>query len=140
MVLDVWSIIYYGRYYQSKKNSYMNYWWFCRNDYNIYYIKELLSNYSYKSEQEIIDSGIYIAVFTTDIIALEKRFMSYHNEKALENILKNCIDGDYDIAFKIYIERQHLEDSWYIYEREELCKAAIQWCIENHISYKTYSN
>lgn len=135
MILEINSIIYYGRYYSTERQEYENLWWLCLIDYQIYGTQTLIEKYSYLNESEIKDLGIYIAMFKTDIIAIEKQFMKNYDEKAIFKIQNTCLNKDYDIAFKIYIEQCFLEQVWYIYERRVLCNDAIKWCKQNHIPY-----
>ena len=134
MLLDLDSIIYYGRYYSCYENKYENYWWLDLIDYDIYSVDQLISDMGFESYDEICDSVYYIPLFKTDIVAAEKEFMTDYDSKKLARIEKEC--PSYDAAFKTYIEREHIEWSWFDYERAVLYNDAVLWCKENNIAYR----
>lgn len=133
MILDVNDIIYYGRYYSCIKNEYDNYWWFDLINYTIVSVDELITDMDFKDYDEICKSEYYIPLFKTDIILLEKQFMlNYHSSK-FEKIAKTSLD--YDVAFKTFIEYEHVAVYWHEYERSALYSDAVLWCKKNHIAY-----
>ena len=42
-------------------------------------------------------------------------------------------DVDFDVNFKIYIEKNNLWDSWRDFEYHRLYQDAVNWCRKNHI-------
>lgn len=89
MLLDLDSIIYYGRYYSCYENKYENYWWLDLIDYDIYSVDQLISDMGFESYDEICDSVYYIPLFKTDIVAAEKKFMADYDSKNLPGLKKN---------------------------------------------------
>ncbi len=134
MLLDIDSIIYYGRYYSCMDHKYETYWWFDLVDYDIYSVDELIDSMGFNSYNEICDSIYYVPLFKTDIISAEKNFMINYNSKKLAQIEKESLD--YDAAFKTYIEREHIDGRWREYERSILYNDAILWCKKNNIAYR----
>ena len=132
-------IMFYGRYYSDENFPYDISWWLCLKDSKAYHTETLMTDYSYKSISEIKKSLTYIPFFKTDIIQLEKEFMKRLNNKKfnidLDKILVDNICS-YDVAFKIFIEKEFMVDLWSEYEKSRLIKDAIMWCRENHLPYK----
>ena len=134
-MIDINKIIFYGRYYDDEKNLYDISWWLCLDDYKVYHTETLMTDYSYKSIFEIEQTSKFIPFFKTDIIKLEKEFMKDFNNKVFNKILLDN-NNSYDIAFRIFIERGFLIDSWSDFEKSHLQKDAISWCKKNHIPYR----
>lgn len=134
MLLDIDSIIYYGRYYSCLEYKYENYWWFGLIDYKVYNVDELIDTMKFKTYADICDSVYYIPLFKTDIISAEKAFMINYNSKKLAQIENEC--SDYDVAFNIFVETEHIDGRWKEYEKSVLYRDAVLWCKENNIVYK----
>ena len=117
-------------------------WWFCKIDYCIYCIDDLLNGFGFNNHKEIKNSEIFIPLFQTDIILLEKQFLQCRpiNEQKevflLYELSYNKIKGGFDIAFKIYIEKYNLLEEWRIYEQKKLYNDAIIWCQNNDVPFK----
>lgn len=120
----------YGRFYSDLKEH--TQWWFCIADYKIYDGEKIIAQFAYENQEMIAASDIFLPLFRTDIIALEKEFLkkfAYEGDFTCED------PSNFDLSFKIYIE-DFLEREWYAFEKEQLCKDAVKWCEENGIPYR----
>lgn len=130
--------MFYGRYFNDENSLYDISWWLCLTTFDIYDTETLIANYSYKSIAEIKETAKFIPFFKTDIIRLEKEFIKEINNKTLLNSFNKLLfanNCNYNIAFRMFIEREFLVDSWSEYEKAQLKEDAIIWCKENHIAY-----
>lgn len=137
-MLNINEVVYYGRYFSDEKNNYEIIWWLCLDDYKVYNSDLLLTDYSYKNIFEIKESLKFIPFFKTDIIKLEKDFIcSLNNKTVLKEFNKLLLsnNNEYDLAFKKFVERTFLFDSWKTFEKKQLINDAIAWCINNNIPY-----
>lgn len=131
-------IMFYGRYYSDEKNSFDILWWLCLDDFSVYDTETLLSDYSYQSLSEIRETLRFIPFFKTDIIQLEKKFIDKLNNKKLRKVFEKILldsNHNYDVTFKVFIEREFMVDSWSEFEKSQLRKDAIVWCKMNRIPY-----
>lgn len=129
--------MFYGRYFDDENNQYEISWWLCVEDYEIYHTETLLTDYSYESISEIEQTSKFVPFFKTDIIQLEKEFIKKLNNKTLLNSFNKLLVGNnsYNVAFRIFIEREFLFDYWSEFEKSQLREDAIAWCKNNHIPY-----
>lgn len=130
--------MFYGRYFSDEENKYDISWWLCLENYDIYHTETLMSDFSYKNTPEIKESSKFIPLFKTDIILLEKEFIKKLNNKTLLNSFNKILSSgnrEYDVAFRIFIEREFLVNSWSEFEKAQLQQDAVAWCKENHIPY-----
>lgn len=137
-MLNINEIAYYGRYFSDEKNNHEIIWWLCLDDYKVYNSDLLLTDYSFKNIIEIKESSIFIPFFKTDIIKLEKKFVdSLNNKTVLKEFNKILVSNNnkYDLAFKKFIERTFLINSWNTFEKKQLISDAIVWCENNNIPY-----
>lgn len=136
-MININEIMFYGRYFNDEEHQYDTLWWLCLEDYEIYHTETLIADYSYRSTSEIEETSRFVTFFKTDIIQLEKEFMRKLNNKTLLNSFNKLLlaDNSYDVAFKIFIEREFLVDYWSEFERSQLREDAIAWCKQNHIPY-----
>ena len=136
-MIKINEIMFYGRYYDSDKQSYNNYWWFDKADEKVFSVKEIMQLFNYESEDEIFEIGSFIPLFKVDILNLEKAFIKDLNNKEISKKFKDKDGEALNISFLEYIEREPLiEDLWFDYERKHLSSQAENWCKENHIPYK----
>lgn len=134
-IFNIDKILYYGRYYSNERQGYKTLWWFCLDDFEVYDTQKLIEQYAYANCKEIISSEKYIPLFRTDIVSLEKRFIKEHGFHDLK--IQDYQVNDYDVAFKIFIDRHFLTKQWYEFERKQLYNDAVKWCKENGISFKS---
>lgn len=137
MKTDIKDIMYYGKYY-SDITSEQN-WWFSTDDYQIYSSEKLLTEYSYKSTNDILQCGYFVPLFQTDIIELEKKFLAEYKSKTLQAKTEDLLlesNGDFDLAFKKLIEIENMSQNWYDFEREALYNDTVKWCKKHNIRYK----
>lgn len=129
--------MFYGRYFDDENNQYEISWWLCVEDYEIYHTETLFADYSYESISEIEQTSKFVPFFKTDIIQLEKEFIKKLNNKTLLNSFNKLLVGNnsYNVAFRIFIEREFLFDYWSEFEKSQLREDAIAWCKNNHIPY-----
>lgn len=129
--------MFYGRYFDDENNQYKISWWLCVEDYEIYHTEILFADYSYESISEIEQTSKFVPFFKTDIIQLEKEFIKKLNNKTLLNSFNKLLVGNnsYNVAFRIFIEREFLFDYWSEFEKSQLREDAIAWCKNNHIPY-----
>ena len=83
-----------------------------------------------------MQSGIYIPLFSVNIVELELKFLKENYIVLYNKFNKYCEKfRDYDIAFRVLIEENHLESSWHEYEKLILLDNAVKWCekTEYHI-------
>lgn len=138
-MITISEIMFYGRYYSDEMFTYDISWWLCLKDYKVYHTETLMTDYSYENISEIKKSLSFIPLFKTDIIQLEKEFVERLNNKTFnKNLDKILVDNNcsYDVAFKIFIEKEFMVDSWSEYEKSNLVKDAIAWCRDNYLPYK----
>ena len=134
MVLQIETILYYGRYYPFIENEYGFYWWFSNIDFTIYSVDELLGRMGFYTYQDICDSDVFFPLFKTDIVQTEKNFLS---ERSLLKEFGMYIGGfpDEDAAFKSFIEKLGLQNQWFEYERYILRNDAVAWCKKHNIVF-----
>ncbi len=118
----------YGKHYIDEDHA-NQYWWFCLADNNVYSIDELRKTYGFINTKEIEDTGIYIPMFQTDVVALEKDFMikNIYTEKPVYDIMEKKNIKSYDTAFRVFIETHWLRDFWYQMLNAKLKEDAVNW-------------
>lgn len=133
MIVNIEDISAYGRFYSDIKDHVK--WWFCLTDYKIYDTESVISKFNYGNEESIVSAGVFIPLFKTDVIKLEREFLASMSINR-SNMPFCCDDiSDFDRNFKIYIEENFLVREWYYFEQERLCKEAINWCKTNGIVF-----
>lgn len=133
MRIDIEKIYTYGRFYPDIEEHV--HWWLCVTNYKIYDTATILSDFGYADEQEISDAGVFIPLFKTNIVELEKRFL--HTVLSDSNKVPFSYDDItfFDKNFKIYIEAHGLIRDWYDFEKNHLCNDAIAWCKMHNIHF-----
>lgn len=126
-------LLQYGRYYRDENDS-NHIWWFDPIHKQIYQYETLLSMFGYKSQQDILDSGMFIPLFETDILQLEREFVLETQSKKTVRYFNNISDFDLDREFKVFIEKNFLIKSWMNYEKKHLYQDALEWCKSNHLT------
>jgi len=138
MKININDVLYYGRHYTDTSSE--PYWWFSKDDYQIYSSENLIKEYSYKDTDDILQSGYFIPLFQTDIIELEKKFLAEYNSKSLQAKTEKLVaqsNGDFDLAFKSLIEvEEGMSENWYEFERKKLYNDAVNWCQKHNIKYQ----
>lgn len=126
MFIDIEQIYTYGRFYPEIK-KHVN-WWICITDYVIYDTETIVSNFGYADEKLIDADGIFVPLFKTDMIELEKEFMQTIPLGNRTDPFPYDDIPNFDRNFKIYIENHFLIRDWYDFEKRHLCNDAIEWC------------
>ena len=138
MKININDVLYYGRHYTDTSSE--PYWWFSKDDYQIYSSENLIKEYSYKDTDDILQSEYFIPLFQTDIIELEKEFLAEYNSKPLQAKTENLVtqsNGNFDLAFKTLIEvEEGMSENWYGFERKKLYNDAVNWCQKHNIKYQ----
>ena len=135
MIVNINDIKFYGEFYP---NNPEHLWYFCLNDYQVYNMEDLIENYSFKDRNEIEQSNMYVELFKTNIVDLQKKFIelnNFQNNKKFRTILLE--ETEYSVAFGRFIDYFHYEmwPSWYAFIEEHLINDAIEWCRKNNIPY-----
>lgn len=125
MTID--ELMYYGRYYDFEDNGH-HLWWFDLSNGEIHQFDELINDFGYSKQEDVISSGKFIPLFETNIVNLERDFLKHQGLK-----INGSKDMDFDVNFKIYIEKNNLWESWHNFEYHRLYKDAASWCEKNHI-------
>lgn len=125
--MTVEEIMYYGRYYDFEDPGH-HLWWFDLSDGTVYPFDELVKDFGYVSQEDIISAGKYIPLFETDIVVLEQEFLKQRSLK-----MNDSKDADFDVNFKTYIDENNLWEAWHDFEYRRLYQDAVNWCRENHI-------
>lgn len=138
MKINIKDIMYYGRHYTDITSE--PYWWFGKDDYQIYSSESLIKEYSYKDTDDILQSEYFIPLFQTDIIELEKEFLAEYNSRPLQDKTEKLVtqaNGNFDLAFKTLIEvEEGMSENWYGFERKKLYNDAVNWCQKHNIKYQ----
>ena len=138
MFIDIREIMHYGEYYSFDDygKKYDVFWWLSLIDYSVINIETLCEKYSYHSCEEILEAGLYIPFFRTDILDVEREFIKKYYPYQAKKIFNNELDLDNHIAFMKFAENNYQEESFYSYRDERLARDAVKWCCENHLKYK----
>ena len=134
-MLNIDDIIYYGRYYSCENEKKETMWWYNCVTNKVYSTQELVDNFSFNNQDNIMQSNNYIPLFKTDVIELEKVFLNQFYPRLVKIVYNNSLNCDYDISFKRVIERNNLQREWFEYEKSQLRKDAIEWCCKNNLPY-----
>ena len=125
-------IMYYGRSYDSQTE----YWWYSCTDNSVVSIDFLRSSYGWETREALAEQSVFIPLFKTDMIQLEKTYMKSFEKGIIESIME-YEQVEYDVAFSIFIEtpmERFLH--WKEYEKKRLIYDAIVWCKRNGLSYR----
>lgn len=128
--MTIEDLMYYGRYYDFEDKGY-HLWWFEPFDGKIYPFDELVNDFGYSSQEDIISSGRFIPLFETDIVKSEQEFLKQYGLEIEQP--EDSDDIDFDTKFKMLIDRNDLWKSWHSFEYRTLYRDAIAWCNKNHI-------
>lgn len=123
-------LMYYGRYYDFENEGH-HLWWFDMQSASLYQYDELIQKFGYSSQEEIVSSGMFIPLFETNVVELEREFLMVYNYKVKQ--LEKPFNSDFDTRFKVFIEENDLTKSWRDFEYHRLYQDAIVWCNENNI-------
>lgn len=137
-MVEIERIIHYGRWFSDLENQFDVSWWLCTDNFEVYHTEDLMADYCYESVPEIIESSRFIPFFQTDIIQLEKEFIRKLNNRSYDRTFEKILlsNDSYDVAFRIFIEREFMTDSWNEVEKARLRSDAVAWCRENHIMFR----
>lgn len=101
--------------------------WYCYVDKEIYNTNELYESYGYTSMYEIYSSGLFIELPKVDITECEKQYLRLRLGKDFKK-WDSILDNEFDIEFRIYIERNFLTEDWVDFEKKILSSTLLQWC------------
>ena len=128
--MTVTELMYYGRYYRNENEP--NYiWWFDLQSKQLCQYEDLLEKFGYHSQEDLMNTGKFVPLFKTDILALEYRFILETKSKKVINFFDKLSDSDFDREFKIFIEKNFMVEAWHHFEKRHLYEDALQWC-EQH--------
>lgn len=145
MKIDLSDAAFSGEWNSEKEIEFEINYWFEKSSFQFYFTGKLINEYGYKDYDEIKSSGYFIPVFKTDIVALEKEYVSkFLSDEVADEIISimeqnkdkhiNCTG--YNVAFLTFCdEHEHLYDDYQKYEINQLNKDAKKWCEENNIPY-----
>ena len=138
MELKLNQIVYYGRYYPSKSNEYVIYWWLNISDYRIYSTDELLLEYGYDDVKDIRTNDSFIPMFQVNMFDLEQKFFSLLPASVKRHFCaeKQHYKLDDDAAFKSFVEKEGIFSDWKEYEYSNLYRSAQNWCEKHGITYR----
>ena len=131
MIFDIDQYYFYSRHYPQELSDDQLNWWFCIDDYTLYSQDELIKEYGYKTEMEILESERFIRFAQVDTALLEERYMAQFYPQHAKDI-ERCDGGK---SFRIFIEQHDHTGHWNEYAETALKNAVICWCKENKIAY-----
>lgn len=108
-------------------------WWFSRPDGEVYQTQELYERFGYAEKAEIASSGDFVAFDRVDVIDLYREFLRPYAGKQEIKTMLSLPDEAFSVAFRVYVERNHLDRSWFDFEQKVLQAAFDKWRAENHI-------
>lgn len=146
MKIDLTVAVFYGEWCSEEDSEYEVHAWFEKSSLKFFYTSNLINKFGFKNFEEIENSGHFIPVFKTDIIALQKEFIANYPDKEIEETINEIIandnfgyDSGYEVAFRIltqdYPEFNEFCDKYFNYEQSVLLENAQKWCSENGIPY-----
>lgn len=146
MKIDLTDAAFYGEWCSEEDSEYEVNAWFEKSSFGFFYTSNLINKFGYKNFEEIQNSGYFIPVFKTDIIALQKEFIANYPDKRIEETMNEIIANDnfgyssgYEVAFRIltqdYPEFDEFCNKYFDYEQSVLLESAQKWCSENGIPY-----
>lgn len=146
MKIDLTDAAFYGNWCSEEDSEYEVNAWFEKSSFGFFYTSNLINKFGYKNFEEIENSGYFIPVFKTDIIALQKEFIANYPDKKIEKTMNEIIANDnfgyssgYEVAFRIltqdYPEFDEFCNKYFDYEQNILLENAQKWCAENEIPY-----
>ena len=136
--MTIEELMYYGRYYTFENEGY-HLWWFDPQDSKVYKYEELLKEFGYRSQEEILYIKRFIPLFETDIVALEHEFLAIRGAKIKQLEHAVISDSDFDVEFKKFVEERDLTNAWHDFEYERLYHDAVVWGKENQIKINRIS-
>lgn len=151
MKVDLKDAAYYGKW-DSEEDSWCDvHAWFEESSFKFFYTSNLIDEFGYKDCDEIKESGFFIPVFKTDIIALQKEFIANYHDKQIEETMNTIIENDnyeydsgYEVAFRIltqdYPQFDEFSNEYFNYEKQQRLQDAENWCLENDIPYYTHND
>ena len=101
--------------------------WYCYVDKEIYDTNELYESYGYTSKYEIYSSGLFVELPKVDITECEKQYLRLRLGKDFKK-WDSILDNEFDIEFRIYVERNFLTEDWVGFEEKILSSTLLQWC------------
>lgn len=146
MKIDLKKAACYGEWCSEEDSEYEVNAWFEKSSFKFFYTSNLINKFGYKNFEEIENSGHFIPVFKTDIIALQKEFIANYPDKEIEETMNEIIANDnfgynsgYEVAFRIltqdYPEFDEFCNKYFDCEQSVLLESAQKWCKENSIPY-----
>lgn len=146
MKIDLRDAAFYGAWCSEREREFDILCWFEKSSFQFFYVEKLINEFGYKDCNEIEESGYFVPVFKTDIVALKKEFVANLHLKEVENELQAILEYNakhrhctgYDAAFNIFCEEhEDFQVDYQNYEQKQLLKEAEIWCNENAIPYYT---
>lgn len=132
-MISINSIMYYGRSFDVQYD-----WWFCLEDERVYSSDEMRLLFGFSNEDQIIESGVFLKLFKTDIPSLKKLFVKnypYHKLEKMITAICNQEKVDFNVAFNICAETAPFRFDWFSFEKQQLESDAVSWCESNGLPY-----
>ncbi len=151
MKVDLKDAAYYGEW-DSEEDSWCDvHAWFEKSSFKFFYTSNLIDKFGYKDCVEIKESGYFIPVFKTDVIALQKEFIATYHDKQIEETMNTIIENDnygydsgYEVAFRIltqdYPQFAEFSKEYFNYEKQKRLQDAKIWCRKNNIPYYSHND
>ena len=129
--------MYYGEYYRWMGSPDLVIFWYDPSDGQVYHYEDLMSEFGYQSQDEILWSGAFVPLFKTDIVELERQFIAGYKSKKLSKHFDSLSDDECHSEFSRLIHYEYISPwTWGKFEREHLYHDALEWCRENHIKFE----
>ena len=123
----------YFRYFRDETIPEDFAWWFCRSDREVYQTQEIYERFGYAEQTEIISSGDFVELDRVDVIALYREYLHPYVGKQEIKTMRALPDDAFSVSFRVYIERNHLDRSWFDFEQKALQAVFETWRTENHV-------
>ena len=130
--MKIKDILPYFRFYSDEPESDETINWFCRIDNKFYSYKDLINLYNYTTEEQIVESGIFVKLSKVDIILEKKRFLEDRYPNVLKKIQRRSCES-FDIEFNRFLDHNNKYNEWYEYEQELLNTKFNNWRKDNCI-------
>lgn len=139
MKIDIKDIMFYGLWDEENNENPDDKIWYEKSSCQFFCADDLMEEYGYKNEDNIVASGWFIPVFQKSETELKKSFIKFLDDKSIEDELISIMANNeetYCIAFEMLVETNfYLQEKWNDFMKKELLCEAQKWCFDNDIAY-----